>query len=204
MRKSLKTKTRFSSVPYEKGFNLLYYLETILGGPEVFEPYVKAHVEMFSHKSINTKDFKDFLFKYFGSDAEKTKILLSVDWDAWFHKPGMPIIDNQFDDSLAKICIKLANDWDSTRESKSYPKNSKDFLDLSSNQKIMFLEKMLQKEIFPIHVLDAMNDLYQMSNISNAEIKFRWQWLCLNANHEGIFPEVVSFISKVGRMKVNS
>lgn len=26
----------FSSVPYEKGFNLLFYLENILGGPPVF------------------------------------------------------------------------------------------------------------------------------------------------------------------------
>ena len=32
----------FSTVPYEKGFNLLYYLESILGGAEVFEPYVKG------------------------------------------------------------------------------------------------------------------------------------------------------------------
>ena len=172
-------------------------MENILGGPKVFEPYVKAHVENFSHKSITTSDFKDFLFKYFESNPEKTNILSSVDWETWFHKPGMPIIDNNFDDSLAKTCIKLSQDWDSSRDSKVYPTNKKDFLDLSSNQKIMFLEKMLQKPVFPIHVLESMNSLYEISKISNAEIKFRWQWLCLNANYSKIFPDVVSFVSQV-------
>lgn len=182
----------------------MYYLETILGGPEVFEPYLKAHVETFSHKSITTNDFKDFLFKYFslGEKSDKIKILESVDWEAWFHKPGMPIIQNNFDDSLAKVCIKLANDWDSSRNTKSYPINNKDFMDLSANQKIMFLEKMMEKPAFPIHVLEAMNTLYQISEISNAEIKFRWQMLCLDSNYEQVFPEVVNFVSKIGRMKV--
>lgn len=32
----------FSSVPYEKGFNFLVYLERLLGGPAVFEPFLSA------------------------------------------------------------------------------------------------------------------------------------------------------------------
>jgi leukotriene-A4 hydrolase len=35
----------FSSVPYEKGCAFLTYLEQLLGGPAVFEPYLKAHGE---------------------------------------------------------------------------------------------------------------------------------------------------------------
>lgn len=193
---------RFSSVPYEKGFNLLYYLETILGGPDVFEPYLKAHVEMFSHKSITTTDFKDFLFKYFtDNNPEKIKILENVDWEGWFHKPGMPIVQNTFDDSLAKMCIKLAISWDSSRTSKSYPTNKDEFSNLSSNQKIMFLEKMMEKPPFPIDSLQAMDSLYNISEITNSEIKFRWQMLSLSSNYEKVYPDVVNFISKVGRMK---
>jgi leukotriene-A4 hydrolase len=176
-------------------------LETILGGPDIFEPYVKAHVEMFSHKSITTDEFKDFLFKYFSGNPDKIKILSSVDWDSWFHKPGMPIIQNVFDDSLAKTCIKLANDWDSSRNSKLYPKNNQDFNSLSSNQKIMFLEKLMEKPIFPIECLKAMNSVYKISEISNSEIKFRWQMLCLSSNYEAVYSDVIAFISSVGRMK---
>ena len=42
----------FSSVPYEKGFNFLYYLEQLLGGPAVFEPYVKAYYTHFANQSV--------------------------------------------------------------------------------------------------------------------------------------------------------
>jgi leukotriene-A4 hydrolase len=176
-------------------------LETILGGPDIFEPYLKAHVEMFSHKSITTDDFKDFLFKYFSANPEKIKILSGVDWEVWFHSPGMSMIQNVFDDSLAKTCIELANDWDSSRNSKSYPKNSQDFTSLSSNQKIMFLEKLMEKPIFPIECLKAMNLVYKVSEISNSEIKFRWQMLCLSSNYEAVYSDVITFISSVGRMK---
>jgi len=35
----------FSSVPYEKGHTLLYYLESQLGGPSVFEPWLHAYID---------------------------------------------------------------------------------------------------------------------------------------------------------------
>jgi aminopeptidase N len=45
---------RFSSVPYEKGFNFLYHLELVLGGPAVFEPFLKAYYHHFASKSVRT------------------------------------------------------------------------------------------------------------------------------------------------------
>jgi hypothetical protein len=184
----------------EKGYNLLYYLETILGGPSVFEPYLKAHVTEFAHRSINTADFKAFIFKFFGAD--KAEILNSVDWDGWFNKSGMPIVENKFDDSLAKVCIHLADKWDACRSSpKDYPTDKAEFTAMSSNQRIMFLEKLLLKAPLPIPVVEAMDALYGMSAIKNAEIRFRWEWICLSAEWETIFPDVVDFITSVGRMK---
>ena len=45
----------FSSVPYEKGFALLFYLEQLVGGRDAFVPYLRAHVERFQHRSITTE-----------------------------------------------------------------------------------------------------------------------------------------------------
>ncbi|KAJ3045376.1 putative leukotriene A-4 hydrolase (LTA-4 hydrolase) (Leukotriene A(4) hydrolase) [Rhizophlyctis rosea] len=192
----------FSSVPYEKGFNLLFYLEKLLGGPAVFEPYVKAHVEKFSHKSITTSDFKDFLYEYFKNhDPAKLQKLEAVDWDAWFHKPGMPIVDNQFDQTLARACEDLANKWDAARDAHPTPWPRADFEKFITKQKIVFLEKLLLKKPFPHRVLETLDASYELSKIKNAEIRFRWQWLCLNAEYENIFPQVVEFVTSVGRMK---
>jgi leukotriene-A4 hydrolase len=98
----------FSSIPYEKGYNFLFYLEKCLGGPDVFEPYLKAHYEHFAYKSISSADWKEYLFKYFSSNEEKTNILKSIDWDTWMFSPGMPPTSMPFNLNLANVSKDLA------------------------------------------------------------------------------------------------
>jgi leukotriene-A4 hydrolase len=37
----------FSSIPYEKGYIFLYYLQELVGGPSVFEPFIKEHCKKY-------------------------------------------------------------------------------------------------------------------------------------------------------------
>ena len=41
---------QFSSVPYEKGFTFLDYLQGVVGGAAKFEPFLKAYIKQFSFK----------------------------------------------------------------------------------------------------------------------------------------------------------
>ncbi|XP_020365839.2 leukotriene A-4 hydrolase [Rhincodon typus] len=77
----------FSSVPYEKGFALLYHLEEQLGGPDIFMGFLKAYIQTFAYSSVTTEDWKKCLYTYF---SDKTEILNKVDWNTWFHSPGIP------------------------------------------------------------------------------------------------------------------
>ena len=43
---------------------------------------------------------------------------------------------------------------------------------------------------------------YNLTAVKNAEVRFRWQVLCLRAGYEAIIPAVVEFITSQGRMKV--
>lgn len=90
----------------EKGFNLLYYLEKHLGGAEVFEPYLRAHVQEFAGCSINTDDWKAFLYSFMEKNfgQEKVDLLNKVDWEAWLAGTGMVnIFSLSFTSSLV-IC----------------------------------------------------------------------------------------------------
>ncbi|KAG0210630.1 Leukotriene A-4 hydrolase [Mortierella sp. GBA30] len=198
----------FSKVPYEKGFNLLYYLEKHLGGPEVFEPYLRAHVQQFAGRSINTKDWKKFLYSFmesvFGQD--KVNLLNQVDWDTWLSGTGMPPVDNVFDDTLARACSSLCKKWDDSRlqdssllQEKFTPKDLDDF---SSTQTVVFLEQLSELEPLPASHLDWMDRLYGLTSVRNSEIRLRWHLLCLKADYEKIYPEVVAFASTMGRMKM--
>ncbi|KAJ1565400.1 Leukotriene A-4 hydrolase, partial [Cladochytrium tenue] len=187
----------FSNVPYEKGFHLLFYLEQILGGPDAFD-----HIQKFSHKSITTKEFKENLYIFFSA---KKAVLDSVDWDAWFHKPGMPPVKNVFDRTLAAECDALAKRWDSHRNTSPSELKAtfarEDFEAFSSNQKVVFLEQLLDRDPFPVVTLDAMEEIYGLVGLRNCEVRCRWDQLCLRADRDAIFADVVDFVTTMGRMK---
>jgi leukotriene-A4 hydrolase len=94
----------YSSIPYEKGSNFILYLgslvylllpffhlyiialnhlERLLGGLDVFVPYVKDYVTTFRGKSIRTEQWKEHLYSYFRQNGgqEKIRLLDSVDWN---------------------------------------------------------------------------------------------------------------------------
>lgn len=45
----------FSSVPYEKGFFFIYYLQSVVGGPAMFDPFFKKYIESFSYKTVTSE-----------------------------------------------------------------------------------------------------------------------------------------------------
>lgn len=122
----------------EKGFNLLYHIEKVVGGPAVFEPYMKAHVERFASKSITTEEWLEHLHEYMGTNhgQETLDKLKTIDFDLWINSPGMPPVDPNFDTSLADACYNLAARWDQARNSDDLSGfSSKDIENFSSTQK---------------------------------------------------------------------
>ncbi|KAI9323384.1 peptidase family M1-domain-containing protein [Dichotomocladium elegans] len=194
----------FSSIPYEKGFNFLYHIEKVVGGPTVFEPFMKAHVERFASQSITTEEWKSFLFEYFEKHHGKEVVekLNTIDFDAWINGTGMPPVDPKFDTTLADQCYSLAKRWDEARDSTDFADFSpSDIENFTSNQKLVLLERMTDLEPFPHHVLAKMDELYKMTAIRNSDVRFRWQHLCLMANYKPIYPHVLEFVVEQGRMK---
>ncbi|KAJ1654372.1 Leucyl aminopeptidase yscIV [Dispira simplex] len=197
----------FSTVPYEKGFNLLFYLENHLGGPQIFEPYMKAYIREFSGQSIDTAQWKDFLYRYMldyhpeGTDKAK-ELLSQVDWDKWFYGRGMPPVIPNFDQTLLQACEELARRWNEAREhTDKLPFSPDDLADFTTDQKSVFLEIIRDFEPFPHTLIETMQDIYQLKDVRNSEIRFRWQMVCLKARYTPVFPRVVEFVLEQGRMK---
>ncbi|KAL0490372.1 leukotriene-hydrolase [Acrasis kona] len=101
----------FSSVPYEKGFNFLYYLEKqIVGDVVAFEKFLHAYFTEFANQSIETDQMKAFFIQYFEDKVPRSK-LDAIEWDAWLHSEGDVLHKNRFESKLAESAIKLADDW---------------------------------------------------------------------------------------------
>ncbi|XP_014672522.1 PREDICTED: leukotriene A-4 hydrolase-like [Priapulus caudatus] len=188
----------FSAVPYEKGFTLLFYLETLLGGAEVFEAWLRHYVNHFQYKSLTTDEWRHLLYDYF---ADKKDLLDSVDWDAWLYAPGMPPVQPNYDLTLADACVSLSRRWLEAPLNKLDQFSGDDVKTMNSRQLRELLALLLVEEPLPIAKLEAMDTLYGFSAMMNAEIRFRWLRLGLRARWQRAVGPALHMVTEQGRMK---
>ncbi|XP_041110721.1 leukotriene A-4 hydrolase-like [Polyodon spathula] len=194
----VNTDEAFSSVPYEKGFALLYHLEELLGGPEVFMGFVKSYIQMFAYSSVTTDDWKNYLYTYF---KDKVDILNKVDWNGWMHTPGMPPVKPQYDTTLADACIALCKRWIKASEADLSSFSAADLQKLSSHQVIEFLALLLHEDPIPLSHVKRMQEVYNLNAVKNSEIRFRWLRVCVLAKWEEAVPLAMQMATEQGRMK---
>ncbi|KAI0685548.1 hypothetical protein BC835DRAFT_1289940 [Cytidiella melzeri] len=168
----------YSDVPYEKGSNFLLYLEQILGGQDVFLPYIYDYVNTFTGKSITTQQWKDHLFGYYQKrDESKLEALKTVDFDAWLYGEGLTLpAEVKYDTTLVTAAYDLAARWNKARDS-SDPKSSFSASDVeafSSNQKVVFLQTLRSYPPLPSSHIDAIAELYKVSTSPNVEVRLQF------------------------------
>jgi leukotriene-A4 hydrolase len=202
----------FSSIPYEKGFHFLYYLEKLVGKPN-FDNFIPHYFKTWSQKSLDSYEFKATLLNFFGSNETISKLLESVDWDAWFYKPGMPP-KPKFDTSMVDQCYALADKWQSkvcaplfaTEQllimSKEFTPSPSDISGWTANQIVVFLERvqLFSAPLTPSQS-QAMGKAYSLSTSRNVELSFRYFSIGLTAKDETVYQPTADLLGRVGRMK---
>eukprot|EP01006_Ploeotia_vitrea_P029695 TRINITY_DN62186_c0_g1_i1.p1 TRINITY_DN62186_c0_g1~~TRINITY_DN62186_c0_g1_i1.p1 ORF type:complete len:616 (+),score=88.05 TRINITY_DN62186_c0_g1_i1:35-1882(+) len=187
----------FSSVPYEKGFNLLYYLMKLVGGLDVFVPWFKDYIQTFKHKCVTTTDFQKHITEYFtkaGKGAEFEK----VDWVTWFDKPGMPPRIPGFSTELADNSTNLGKKWIAGGEGCE----AKDIEGWVTGQKLVFLDTVLEAEKpLSLETVQKMEKTYAFNESNNAEVLAKWLGICLASGYTDCLPKLKNFLTIQGRMK---
>lgn len=192
----------FSSVPYIKGSTFLRYMEDVLGGPEVFEPFLRSYLQKYAYKSVTTDDFKSTMYDYF-IDTDKKDKLNEIDWDLWLSHEGMPPIIPKFDETLANVSQELAKLWSckAVAELKDLPEVRQK---ISTHQLIDFLGKLIEsKDIVDLNAekIDLLETLYGLKSSQNAEVRFRLMRLCIMARLKERLDEIIAFANSNFRMK---
>lgn len=195
----------FSSVPYEKGFNLLFHLENKLGGPEQFDPFIRHYFQTFAKKSLDTYQFLDTLYEFY---QDKSEILNSVDWETWLYKPGLPPKPT-FDTTLADYVYSLAHKWFDAIQSGDFDSfKPGDLSEVSTVQLVLFLDTLVQNNE-RVHwsqhtnAAEGLLQIYQerISDSQNAEIVFRKFRFQIEARISYAYEELAQWLGTVGRMK---
>ncbi|TVY64272.1 Leukotriene A-4 hydrolase-like protein [Lachnellula suecica] len=186
----------FSSIPYEKGFHFLYYLEKLVGKSS-WDKFIPHYFKTWLKKSLDSYDFKATLLDFFASDKAASKALESVDWDTWFYAPGLPP-KPKFDTSMVDKCYALADKW----VSKDFSPAPSDIEGWAANQTVVFLEKVqLFKEPLTPSQSQAMGKAYSLATSRNVELSSRYFGIGLTAKDESVYQPAAELLGKVGRMK---
>jgi len=125
----------FSSVPYEKGFHFIYYLDRLVGR-ENFDKFIPHYFSKWQNKSLDSYDFKATFLDFFSAPeyAHLKDKLSEIDWEGRFYNPGLPP-KPQFDTSLVDVCFQLAGKW----KQKDYTPSAADTSSWTGNQLLVFL-----------------------------------------------------------------
>jgi len=189
----------FSSVPYEKGFFFIYYLQTVVGGAEVFDAFFREYVKNFSFKNITSNEFKAFFQGYFAAKGIDTS---AVDWDKWLYGVGGLPVTVDLETTLRKAASELAQFWVVPGVSAFRP----DYTLFSVGQKLSFFDELLAKQdadpsAITLEVLGQIGTAYNMAAVKNMEIRFRWVRLCVRAGDASILGNALDLVTSQGRMK---
>lgn len=196
----------FSSIPYEKGFHFLYFLEKLLG-KERWDRFIPHYFTKFKGKSLDSYEFKSTLLGFFEGDKEASKALEELDWDTRFYKPGFPPKPD-FDTTLVDVCYALTEKWQHFQPSPGsngdvFTPHAKDIEGWMANQVVVFLERIqgfetpLQKRS-----VQLMGEKYGFVGSKNVEIVARYLGVGLMAGgSEEVKSATVDLLGRVGRMK---
>ena len=61
-----------------------FLLQSVVGGSQEFEGFLKAYIKHFAFKTVSAEQFRSFFCSFF----ESTPAIKQVDWQTWFHAPG--------------------------------------------------------------------------------------------------------------------
>jgi leukotriene-A4 hydrolase len=192
----------FSSIPYEKGFNFLYYIEKLISKDE-FDKFIPHYFETWRGKSLDSYDFKATLLDFFKSNDSVSEKLANIDWDTWFYAPGYPPKPD-FDTSLVDQCYDLAAQWEKFTHNPNpdFGPSKFDIDGWSANQIVVFLEKLLTfADKLPQPHVNYMGFIYSLKETRNVEISARYYQIAMKANDWTIKNFVVKLLGEVGRMK---
>jgi leukotriene-A4 hydrolase len=100
----------FSTVPYEKGYQFLYYINSTIGADEM-QDFLQYYIYMNFEKSITTIELRNNWETWVQDNYEKNDvnpILAAINWEEWMYIGGMSPEPIDFTNSASDEATNLA------------------------------------------------------------------------------------------------
>ena len=192
----------FSTVPYEKGYQFLIFIEKLIGKDD-FRTVMQRYIKKYRGQSVDYRAFRevlDSLIKEKHKKKKAKKIIEQINWDNWLYEKGIPKYKNEFASEYLKDAEKMAEDFLNEKEDNDTV--LKKFKDWHTNVKLAFLNYLLEnKEKINETIAKNLKTKLNLAEEYNAEIKYMWYLLALDKKMEDEIPNIEKFLGTHGRLK---
>ena len=192
----------FSTVPYEKGYQFLVYLEEKVG-EDNFREIMATYIDTYKYKSVDWTDFKKIYEEYVNQKMNKRnvrRILNSIDWDKWVTEKGFPSYKMEF---KSKYTVEVDNLIHQFLKGKENPENAlKTFRNWHTNVKLTFLDE-IKKNIqeFDEDLILRIKKELNLVEEYNDDVKAIWYEITLEKGLNDEIKNIKNFLQTHGRMK---
>ena len=197
----------FSEVPYEKGFNFLFYLQGLVNSQtdfDLFRKILRQYFKKFEYKSLKYEEFRDFFIETINNElGDKAKeVLDKIDWVQWIDAPGYSPVQNNFSNIYAN---EVSDTVKLFYENKLPSDFNKTFHSWHTLLKQYFLNmiKDTDKELEDGQ-LNILSKTLNLKEGYNAEVNFGYYMVVLlhgKTLDDEFKTAMVAFLGKFGRLK---
>ena len=192
----------FSTIPYEKGYQFLCYLEEKVG-EDNFQKIMGNYIEKYKYKSVDWTDFKSVYEEFVKQNYEgrnARKILNVIDWDKWVTEKGFPSYKMEFKSKYTEEVDQLINKFINKENNKE--NSLKLFKEWHTNVKLVFLERILKNlENFDESIILEIKKELNLVEDYNDDIKAIWYEITLQKGMKDEIENVKNFLKTHGRLK---
>ena len=192
----------FSTIPYEKGYQLLVFLEEKVG-EDIFKEIMSKYIDTYKYKSVDWTDFKKIYEEYVTEKMNRRnskKILNSIDWNKWITEKGFPSYNMEF---KSKYTDEVDNLIQQFLKGKENPDNAlKIFREWHTNVKLTFLDE-IKKDIqkFDEDLILKIKKELNLVEEYNDDVKAIWYEITLEKGLGEEIENIKNFLQTHGRLK---
>ena len=177
----------FSTVPYEKGYLFLVRLEENVGRDR-FDVFLRAYIDRFRFRSINTDDLLHFV------RTEFPDVLEGIDVGAWIDGVGLPNDAPMATSERLDAMTAMAQAWGT-----GHRPDPERLEQLNPDDWQVFLGAL--PATLPTDECQWFEGRFGLSKSQNAELRVGWLTVATRSGYAPIFDAVEKTLMETGRMK---
>ena len=197
----------FNKIPYEKGFNLLYYLETLVNTEfndvYKFRKFMRSYFAHFKYGVVKYDDFRNYFEQFIKTEDETIakKILDQIDWDKWVNAPGFLPKENNFTNNYAIEIDNMVKLFYENKLPENFVETFKGWFTLLKQN---FLNKIKETDTeLTDEQLTYLSDTLNLKKGYNAEVDVLYFQIVLihgKVIKDDVKEALIEYLGKYGRM----